>query len=66
LVSAHWAESGPTADANADYGVDIFDINVISSNWKPNEGAAAVPEPAAIFLAAMGAAGFAAIKRFAP
>jgi hypothetical protein len=62
LVSAHWAESGPTADANADYIIDIFDVNLISANWSPS-GGAAVPEPATLLFAAMGVVGLATLER---
>ncbi len=43
LVSAHWGESGPVADANADMMVDIFDINLISANWTSGGGARPYP-----------------------
>lgn len=55
LVSTHWGETGPIADANGDMEVDIFDINLISANWTAGGGSAtAVPEPAALTLAASG------------
>ncbi len=56
LVSGAWGSPGPAADANSDGVVDIFDVNVVSANWSGGmEGGAAVPEPTALGLAAVGA-----------
>jgi hypothetical protein len=62
-VSSHWLQSGSAAiagDANGDGVVNGLDIALIASHWLQTGGAAggsgtAVPEPATIMLAAVGA-----------
>jgi hypothetical protein len=60
-VSAHWLSTGDGAvgDANLDNIVNGLDIALIAANWLHSSGAggagAAVPEPAAFLLGALGA-----------
>ena len=61
LVSAYWLRTGQgiPGDANGDGVVNGLDIATISSNWLRSiysgaGGAAAVPEPSTIVLAAVG------------
>jgi choice-of-anchor C domain-containing protein len=55
IISDSWGEAGGEGDANGDGVVDIFDVNVVSDNWTVPVEATAVPEPATLMLAAIGA-----------
>ncbi len=63
VVSANWNGPPPDGDVNYDGVIDIFDINAISANWMPAAGAAAVPEPSTLILAAFALAGVAFVGR---
>jgi len=61
VIGSHWLRAGPVGDANGDGLVNTQDIAVIASHWlagtgSGTSGAAVVPEPAAIWLAALGLA----------
>jgi hypothetical protein len=57
-VASHWLQTGTgvMGDANGDGTVNGLDIALIASNWlRASGGAASVPEPSTIVLAALGA-----------
>ena len=61
-MSANWGTAGPQGDVNGDGIVNIFDINLISSQWGAT-GATAVPEPTTLILAFSGLLGGAYVRR---
>lgn len=70
LVASNWLQTGAgvAGDANGDGIVNGLDISLIASNWMQPygggaSGAAAVPEPSSVILAALGVLALLACRR---